>query len=172
MIRFPVWRELKLCFNRGGRCSVKNILWYAFPFEGNWNLCLLTWFLSKCKPLVIRFPVWRELKHKMAKKLVVPFKLVIRFPVWRELKPLQHPDTERETRNTCDTLSRLKGIETFVLFFFFHSIFGLVIRFPVWRELKPKLWWIKKTEFSIPCDTLSRLKGIETFNKRVLTNVP
>ena len=89
VIRFPVWREWKHC--RPITHSNDGSLWYAFPFEGNWNSRISNSRVSMSK-LVIRFPVWRELKLiRGATRGAVRGGLVIRFPVWRELKPSASP---------------------------------------------------------------------------------
>ena len=134
----------------------------AFPFEGNWNL----------SALVIDAGTWSI--------------LAIRFPVWRELKLVEYKPPVENKRLACDTLSRLKGMETFVQLFlqpffrynlrsafpfegngnyfiheFLHLSLQLTIRFPVWRELKLKSG---SNAAILPAayDPLSRLKGIET----------
>ena len=85
---------------------------------------------------MIRFPVWRELKHLYS--LVWPTRpilLVIRFRVWRELKRWAGICNVGRSW-PCDTLSRLKGIETWYGTASGVRVTSLVIRFPVWRELK------------------------------------
>ena len=87
-IHFPVWRELKPFKDHfKDHCLGQNSE-YTFPFEGNWNSCL-NWMIKTktMRKLWIHFPVWRELKFFLfAHASVGP---------------------------TLNTLSRLKGIETF-----------------------------------------------------------
>ena len=139
--------------------------------------------------LWIRFPVWRELKLEICFSSCHCYCcLWIRFPVWRELKPSTHPPRHTTVANfgyafpfegnwnssssrrrigclvSLDTLSRLKGIETFLYVWRtrvsatrtldtlsrlkgietnrwddIQDAFALWIRFPVWRELKPSI---------------------------------
>ena len=136
-IHFPVWRELKRV---GGTRSIRNgrvTLQYTFPFEGNWN--------SGSEPssslppdLAIHFPVWREWKPRVRFIRSATFPLAIHFPVWREWK-LVFRGLLTVGYLPCNTLSRLKGMETCVPFPF-------------------------RNGYKVPCNTLSRLKGMETFS--------
>ena len=138
-LRFPVWRELKLCVI-AGVLRVK-IFDYAFPFEGNWNV-------GTPVGLVGAASSW----------------LWLRFPVWRELKPCIINSFREVCQVPLITLSRLKGIETKITAMSSWLVCTeLWLRFPVWRELKPNCEprFIQVRSGSLI--TLSRLKGIETF---------
>ena len=92
--------------------------------------------------------------------------LWIRFPVWRELKPavLYHRHTNIDT--ALDTLSRLKGIETFIFsdldFLFSCNTLDTLSRL---KGIETQFFCDDQSVVSIATtlDTLSRLKGIETF---------
>ena len=136
-IRFPVWRELKHCFNerRGGyghgTCHTLSRLKGIETWKSEQRASEFYFFLA------IPFPVWRELKHDIRRNIDIdtfllryafPFEgnwnhdfvvmrekylfLAIRFPVWRELKRFGKISSTAPLPTTCDTLSRLKGIET------------------------------------------------------------
>ena len=171
--------------------------------------------LTGCKlgAVQIRFPVWRELKQERTRcGLTVATFVQIRFPVWRELKlhlvetryyfldefryafPFEGNWNQKllpfiPATIGSDTLSRLKGIETFLDYIVVRSSLVVQIRFPVWRELKPTesgkrssassvqirfpVWReLKLSGGLLPSfvrarsDTLSRLKGIETLPSR------
>ena len=163
---------------------------YTFPFEGNWNWGRTIFTKNLRWILWIHFPVWRELKHKllviklddgftalntlsrlkgietlslMSLTLGLLF-LWIHFPVWRELKRFTLSGKGlRGIRPTLNTLSRLKGIETWLPPTSLLRLLVLWIHFPVWRELK--LLTVRSQlplEQPFPLNTLSRLKGIET----------
>ena len=137
-IRFPVWRELKHYWH-GQWELLGNFLRYAFPFEGNWNVSNWYW--------TVRY-----------------FQLAIRFPVWRELKPSGDSLHDLSPDKTCDTLSRLKGIET--LFFWASCVHASPLQFTFPFEGNWNLFeGARYTYFVIPCNSLSRLKGIETIRK-------
>ena len=122
---------------------------------------------NKMYSLCLCFPVWRELKLSVvipSQGLAILAILWLSFPVWRELKLVSAKELLECFVWTLDTLSRLKGIETylfgvietsltlygFVSAFPFegnwnyfsassascHVVIFLWIRFPVWRELK------------------------------------
>ena len=137
-IHFPVWRELKqmLLLLKARRFLYSE---YTFPFEGNWN-CFFQGFWWFCFSLWIHFPVWRELKlfdcvrgydslgvitlntlsrlKGIETILCIAYGisnmfLWIHFPVWRELKlKLRLGKLPELSSPTLNTLSRLKGIET------------------------------------------------------------
>ena len=86
----------------------------------------------------------------------------IRFPVWRELKLFfyrcQHALI---THSGSDTLSRLKGIETYTTVRPVKPYLCVQIRFPVWRELKRdkrKRWWGPRTRVQIRFPVWRELK--------------
>ena len=135
---FPVWRELKLCLDVHS-CSV----WIRY--------------------LTMSFPVWRELKRTLQDGRnvdLVTGNLQCPFPFegnwnWnpqissRTLSPLQCPFPFEGNWNPVarvisrviiimayNVLSRLKGIETFLLRFIVYLLYRLTMSFPVWRELK------------------------------------
>ena len=138
-IHFPVWREWKR--NYGVSILFANCLEIHFPVWREWKL-LFIWFDCRFDG----FPAWNTLsrlkgmetkwKIVMDKRITI---LEIHFPVWREWKLLSVFNAfDNIGRMAWNTLSRLKGMETF----------GYV------RE-----------EFVSYCralDTRSRLKGMET----------
>ena len=158
-IHFPVWRELKLLFRvRNWQLSAPSE--YTFPFEGNGNI--LTTNLQFSEP---------------SSEYTFPFEGNGNLSL-----DLRHHNFSA----TLNTLSRLKGIETYVSDLSVIRFNILWIHFPVWRELKHSAWfnmfedaqllwihfpvwrewkrllcrlsWTRLT----PLNTLSRLKGIET----------
>ena len=106
--------------------------------EGIETLLILLFHSLQDTWLEIRFPVWRELKHRQRRTILHKARqLEIRFPVWRELK-LPSSDSIWWHRNTLE------------------------IRFPVWRELKPICRRLCMPRWWVPWNPLSRLEGIET----------
>ena len=127
------WNSLSL-----SHPSFQSHLQYTFPFEGNWNrqhcpiriqriqacntlsrlkgietLCWLVWSRRAAICLAIHFPVWRELKLKDdIQRCVNPIgSLLYTFPFEGNWNLLYVPVSANVLR-TCNTLSRLKGIET------------------------------------------------------------
>ena len=114
---FPVWREWKLhALSKTLDKYIRDSSLHTFPFEGNGNRCFFSAFVGFNLFLATHFPVWRELKL-----------------------PLSLDSSRCQTRYT---LSRLKGIETTFI-----------------------LYWYDLNTFTRY--TLSRLKGIETNHHRV-----
>ena len=163
-IHFPVWRELKLIlFMSAGLVVCACYTLSRLKGIETWR-CWLRQDTFKRK-LAIHFPVWRELKlNSLVFCSMSGSLLAIHFPVWRELKHNKEKTFHYFSLISCYTLSRLKGIETFVclagcaaaaiflnlLYTFpfegnwntlnslplsFSSV-RLAIHFPVWRELK------------------------------------
>ena len=158
-ICFPVWRELKLGFRLRFIIPLSDF-GYAFPFEGNWNQCLIYLTLVFKLILWICFPVWRELKQNeniVAAAVNTVFGYAFPFEGNWNLLTLRLI----VFFHALDMLSRLKGIETITTFqvlleYLIYFGYGfpfegnwnmevvasvaaaavLWICFPVWRELK------------------------------------
>ena len=116
-----------------------SFLRYAFPFEGNWNFFWIGKLVSMWYVLAIRFPVWRELKrYKHQHYNRTDQSLRYAFPFEGNWNPFGRP-TAVWSDTACDTLSRLKGIETRSRTAHKKESW-LAIRFPVWRELKREMF--------------------------------
>ena len=136
-IHFPVWRELKLLLKLNNHGSGAKDSEYTFPFEGNWNICILMPdmlfpislnTLSRLKGIETTsstpiqfiglnseytFPFEGNWNAKPVVRVSpAPKKLWIHFPVWRELKRFYSFFSSGPIWRSLNTLSRLKGIET------------------------------------------------------------
>ena len=113
---------------------------YTFPFEGNWNHGSLANVIRDFNCILwIHFPVWRELKQNLLCAFV-------------------------NYVYTLNTLSRLKGIETFILPFYMEDFtFDSEYTFPFegnWNSSSSGRYSSNGRYSTL--NTLSRLKGIET----------
>ena len=136
-IHLPVWRELKRL-----HCEVfldhSHGFGYTFPFEGNWNVCVL--------PLE-KFSVW---------SLDTPSRL-------KGIETITVSVNAMASKSALDTPSRLKGIETVAVpvrdtpygFYFGYT-------FPFEGNWNPREMSKKIVSWGYALDTPSRLKGIET----------
>ena len=92
-----------------------NLFRYAFPFEGNWNQIFFNELKHFSLLVQIRFPVWRELKLVAGRDnneiRIIAFRYAFPFEGnWNLGSFNSLPNAIR----CSDTLSRLKGIETYI----------------------------------------------------------
>ena len=112
---------------------------YTFPFEGNWN-CFPAAVPVRCPVFGYTFPFEGNWNNggggSWCERDFFPFGYTFPFEGnWNIDLETFGPGYSSAT---LDTPSRLKGIETYVLYRIPIPSFLLWIHLPVWRELKPE----------------------------------